>query len=147
MTRRYAVLGLAVTLVALAGAARANEAEVKAAHAARIAATIKGDVPALGALLTDDMTYTHGSAKLETKQEFLDLIKSGYYQYKAIVTKDETVRLHGDAALVSGIVEVDVISNGQPAQPKLRFLEVWVKRAGKWQLAAWQSTRLPAPTP
>src|SRR5262245_15140911 len=147
MKRRVVVFGLAMAFVSAAGAARANEAEVRAAHAARIAATIKGDVQALGALLTDDMTYTHGSAKIETRQEFLDLIKSGYYQYKAIVTKDVTARIYGDAALLSGLVEVDVISNGQPAQPKLRFLEVWVKKAGKWQLAAWQSTRLPAPTP
>ncbi|HEY6547732.1 MAG TPA: nuclear transport factor 2 family protein [Vicinamibacteria bacterium] len=147
MTRRIAVLGLTVTLVAMAGVARANEAEVRAAHAARVAATIKGDLPTLAGLLTDDMTYTHGSAKLETKQEFVDLIRTGYYQYKAIVTKDVTVRVYGDAALLSGIAEPDVITNGQPAQPKLRFTEVWVKRSGKWQLASWQSTRIAPPTP
>ena len=36
-------------------------------------------------------------------------------------------------------------TNGQKGENvlKLSFLDVWQKRNGKWQMIAWQSTRLP----
>jgi ketosteroid isomerase-like protein len=147
MTRRILGIALLSVLAAAARPAGASEAEVLAAHEARFAATLKADLSALSALLTDDMTYTHASAKTETKAEFVELLRTGHYQYKAIVPSERKVRLYGDAALVGGIVDVDVISGGAPVKVKLRFLEAWVKRAGRWQLAAWQSTRFPPPAP
>ncbi len=136
-----ALLGLSCS----AWAADSPEAEVKKAEEARIAATIKGDVAALSALFADGMTYVHSSAKLETRQEFLDLIKSGFYQYKSIATHDVTVRVYGQTAILAGLADIEVVSDGKPVSPKLRFTEVWVKGAHGWQLVVWHSTRLPAP--
>ena len=145
MKRRW----FGVVLLGFAGSVWAGspEAEVRKAEDARIAATIKGDVPALSALLAEGMTYVHSSAKLETRQEFLDLIKSGFYQYKSIAHRDVTVRFYGTTAILAGLTDVEVVSGGTPASPKLRFTEVWVNGKAGWQMAAWQSTRLPAPTP
>jgi ketosteroid isomerase-like protein len=126
--------------------AQSPEADVRKAEEARIAATIKGDLAALSALLAEDMTYGHSSAKIETKAEFLELLKTGYYQYKSIAPREVTVRLYGETALLGGLADIDVVSGGQPLSVKLRFLEVWVKQGGRWKLAAWQSVRLPAPT-
>jgi ketosteroid isomerase-like protein len=134
---------LVMTLFAAASPAWANEAEVRAAQEARFAATLKGDLAALQTLIGDDLIYTHSSAKVETKQEFLDLLKSGFYQYKAITPSDLRVRVYGDTALVNGVAEIDVVNDGTPRHIKLRFLEAWVKRGGRWQLTTWQSTRFP----
>ena len=57
------------------------------------------------------------------------------------------MRVYGDTALVNGVAEIDVVTGGTPLHLKLRFLEAWVKRSGRWQLTTWQSTRFPAPTP
>ena len=144
MMRRW----FGLVLLGLAGSAWAadpQEAEVKKAEDARIAATLKGDVAALSALFAEGMTYVHSSAKLETRQEFLDLIKTGFYQYKSIAPRDVTVRLYGQTAILAGLADIEVVSGGQPASPKLRFTEVWVKGPAGWQLASWHSTRLPAP--
>ena len=146
MMRRWFGLVL-LGLAGSAGAADPQEAAVRKAEEARIAATLKGDVAALSALLAEGMTYVHSSAKLETRQEFLDLIKTGYYQYKSIAPRDVTVRFYGATAILAGLADIEVVSGGQPASPKLRFTEVWVKGKAGWQLAAWHSTRLPAPTP
>lgn len=143
MRRSFGVVLLG--LVATTWAADAREAEVRKAQEARFAATLKGDLAALSSLLTDDMTYVHSSAKIETKQEFLDLIKTGYYQYKSIAPREVTVRFYGQTALVAGLVDIEVVSGGQLVTPKLRFTEVWVKGTGGWRLASWHSTRLPAP--
>lgn len=136
-------------LLVMAGTLRAQspDGDVRKAQEARFAATIKADLAGLSALLADDMTYGHANSKIETKAEFLDLIKTGHYQYKSIAPRAVAARLYGDTALLSGLADIDVVSGGQPVSVKLRFLEVWVKQGGRWKLAAWQSTRLPAPTP
>jgi ketosteroid isomerase-like protein len=147
MTRSSAVAAVLSLVVAGTLGAQSPEADVRKAQEARFAATIKPDLAGLSALLADDMTYAHANSKLETKAEFLDLIKTGHYQYKSITPRDVTTRLYGDTALLGGLADVDVVSGGQPLSVKLRFLEVWVKQGGRWKLAAWQATRLPAPTP
>ena len=80
---RNTLLVVTVALLPVLAAPASGQA-VLAAHDARIAATIKGDVAALGALMTDDLTYTHSSGVTETKAEFLDGLKSGKYLYREI---------------------------------------------------------------
>jgi len=38
-----------------------------------------------------------------------------------------------------------VRANGAIRRLSLRFTEVYVRRAGRWELVVWQSTRLPEP--
>ncbi|HEX9187539.1 MAG TPA: nuclear transport factor 2 family protein [Vicinamibacteria bacterium] len=153
-TRRAAGVVVAATLVAaLATAASAQpakggaEAAVLAAHDRRIAATVKGDLAALGAMMTDDLTYTHSSGVEESKAEFLDALKSGKYVYREIAPRDRRVRRHGDAAIVSGPCHVVIEPGGKRTELELYFTELYVKEGGQWRMALWQSTRLPAPAP
>ncbi len=143
--RPTAVLAL-VLVPALLGAADAGQA-VLAAQDARFAATIKADVAALSALMTDDLTYTHSSGVTETKAEFLDGIRSGKYAYRSIDSKDRRVRLHGEAAIVSGTAHIVIEPGGKRTEIDLYFSELYVKEGGAWRMALWQATRLPAPKP
>ena len=151
MTRRWLVSGMLVALGAGAGAAlRPAEVEqaVLAAQDKRIALTVAGDLAGLGAAMTDDLTWTHSNANVETKAEFLEAIRSGKYRYKSMTFDDRRVRLHGDAtAIVSGTCRVQVTSGGRDLDIKLRFTELYVKQAGAWKMALWQSTRVPDPAP
>lgn len=141
---RVSLFALAAALLpALALAADAPQA-VLAAHDARIAATIKGDVAALGAMMTDDLSYTHSSGVTETKAEFLEGLKGGKYLYRAIDAPKRRVRVHGDSALVSGPAHIVIEPGGKRTDIDLYFTEVYVKEAGAWRMALWQSTRLPA---
>ena len=141
-----ASLASLAALPALALAADAPQA-VLVAHDARIAATIKGDVTALGAMMTDDLTYTHSSGVTETKAEFLDGLKTGRYRYRAIDAPGRRVRVHGDSALVSGPCHIVIEPGGKRTELDLYFSELYVKQGGAWRMALWQSTRLPAPAP
>lgn len=151
--RTSARLALAAAAIALtlpsaplqAAPEAAAAAAVAAAHDARIAATIKGDLAALGALMTDDLTYTHSSGVTETKAEFLDGLKSGKYLYRAIDAPSRKLRVHGDAAIVSGPVHVVIEPGGKRTELELYFTEIYVREAGKWRMALWHSTRLPVP--
>lgn len=147
-TKRWATAALAAATVvagALPPAAADEGAAVLAAHDRRIALTIAADVAALGAMMTDDLTYTHSNAATETKAEFLAGLTNGKYLYRAITPKDRRVRVHGEAAIVSGPAHVVIEPGGQRTEIELYFTELYVKQGGQWKMALWQSTRIPAP--
>jgi len=149
LTRRgaLAVLGTALAIGAGGAAARAGDVEqaVAAAHDRRIAATIAGDVAALSAMMTADLTYTHSSGVEESKAEFLEGLRSGKYVYREIVPRGRKVRVHGDAAVVSGPCHVVIEPGGKRTEIDLYFTELYVKEGAEWRMALWHSTRLPAP--
>ena len=150
-TKRWALVILGTALASAWGGATARagdvEAAVLAAHDRRIAATIAGDVAAVAAMMTDDLTYTHSSGVEESKAEFLDGLKNGKYVYREITPRGRKVRVHGDAAIVSGPCHVVIEPGGKRTEIDLYFTELYVKEAGQWRMALWQSTRLPAPAP
>jgi ketosteroid isomerase-like protein len=148
-TRHWTLAILATVLVVGSVTARAGEVEeaVLAAQDGRIAATIAGDLAALAAMMTDDLTYTHSSAVTETKAEFLDGLKSGKYVYREIAPRDRKVRVHGDAAVVSGPCHVVIEPGGRRTEIDLYFTELYVREGGRWRMALWHATRFPAPAP
>jgi len=149
MTRRRLV---AAVLLALGASARAGAGELEqsvlAAQDRRIALTIAGDLAQIGAAMTDDLTWTHSNAVVETKTEFLEAIRSGKYKYKAMSFDERRVRVHGGStAIVSGTCRVQVTTGGRDVDVRLRFTELYVKQAAGWKMALWQSTRVPDPAP
>ena len=113
--------------------------EILALEDRRIEAMIKGDVKALEEILADDLIYTHTTARLDTKASFIEAIASGRSNYKSVERKDVEVRDLGDTAVVTGQARFHVGNNKFEA----RFIDVYAKRDGAWQMVAWQSTRLP----
>jgi ketosteroid isomerase-like protein len=116
---------------------------VKAAELERFAAAEQDDLDGLGGLLADDLTYTHSTGELQTKAQFLDRLKSGKLKFKKIEPSDLQVRVYGATAIITGTAKLAVVSDGQPKDVNIRFTDAWVNRAGRWQLVAWQSTKLP----
>ena len=149
MTRRWMASGLLVALCASASALAGEvEQAVLAAQDRRSALTVAGDLAGLGAAMSDDLTWTHSNANVETKAEFLEAIRSGKYRYKSMTFGDRRVRLHGDStAIVSGTCRVQVTSGGREIDIRLRFTELYVRQGGAWKMALWQSTRVPDPAP
>ena len=119
------------------------EQEIWQLETRRFEAVVRGDVAALEGILSDDLTYTHATGVFETKAEFLGKIKSGQLKYESFGPEDFRVRVYGPAAVITGIARVKVQVGGQPLSFRLRFTDVYVKRDGRWQMVAWQATRLP----
>ncbi|MCU1273672.1 MAG: SnoaL-like domain protein [Bryobacterales bacterium] len=105
-------------------------------------ATVHGDLAKLDRLLSDDMTYTHSGGATDTKQQFLDGLRSGKRKYESIEFREVNVRQYGNAAIVTSRPQVHVISDGHDTRFSPRFLHVWVKQNGSWRLAAHQSTNV-----
>jgi ketosteroid isomerase-like protein len=105
-------------------------------------ATLHRDVAALNRILADDLKYVHGNASVQNKKEFIDSLKSGDLVYHTIEFQEVDVRVFGDTAIVMSKPRLSITMGGQDQKFEVRFLRVYVKRKGAWQLLAHQATRL-----
>jgi hypothetical protein len=94
-------------------------------------------------LLSDDLVYTHSSARLDTKQSLIGAMESGTTVYTAVEPFDVKAQDLGDAVVLTGAARIHVASHGNPMNFSVRFTDVYVNKSGQWQMGAWQSTRLP----
>ena len=144
--RRFVLVAVMLALApAMSAQTGKADQQVLQAEKDRFAAMVKGDRAALEKLLADDLTYTHSTALLESKEQFIKSVTSGNIDYVSIVQSepDWKVRVNGDTAVVNGVAAVNVIDNGKDRKIRIRFTTVHANRGGAWQLLAWQSTVIP----
>jgi ketosteroid isomerase-like protein len=121
----------------------ANGQKVLELDRKRMSAMAEKDISTLTALLSDDLVYTHSSARLDTKQSLIEAMQSGATVYSAVEPTDVKAQDFGDAVVLTGSARIAVAVNGKPNAFSVRFTDVYVNRGGQWQMVAWQSTRLP----
>ena len=119
------------------------EADVLQADDRRFDAMRKEDWPALEAVLADDLTYVHSTARQETKAEHVGNLRAGKPHYRGIAPRDRRVRVHGTIGIVNGVSEMHVERDGKEQRFTVRYLAVYAKTANDWRMIAWQSTKVP----
>ena len=110
----------------------------------RYRAMCEGDAQTLDQLLAESLVYTHSYGGADSKSSYLDGIRSKKWVYRNIERPIEDIQVHGDCAVVTGQVRIELLSDGKPKTLNSRFTNVWVKGTKGWQMVAWQSTPLPA---
>ena len=80
---------------------------------------------------------------METKSHYIESIGTGRMVYDSVTPVEMSHRVYGNTAVGAGRVRVQVQMNGQIVRTELLFTTVHVKRDGRWELVAWQSTRAP----
>lgn len=118
------------------------ESEVRLAERQRFEAMMKQDVAALDTLLDDDLTYVHTGGDLQSREEFLDMIRKQTLVYESIAPSEVHVRVYDGIALATGRSQQRVRNASGAMSFAIRFTEVYVRRDGRWLLAAWEATRL-----
>ena len=109
----------------------------------RMTAMAQKDVATLNALLADDLVYTHSTARLDTKQSLIGNMEAGTTVYTAVEPSDVKAQDFGDTVVLTGSCRISVMSGGRPNSFGVRFTDVYANKGGRWQMVAWQSTRLP----
>jgi ketosteroid isomerase-like protein len=109
----------------------------------RMQAMAEKDIATLNALISDDLVYTHSSARLDTKKSLIGNMESGATVYTSVVPSDVKAQDLGDTVVLTGSCKISVMSNGKPNSFGVRFTDVYANKGGKWQMVAWQSTRTP----
>ena len=109
----------------------------------RMTAMAQKDVATLKTLLSDDLIYTHSTARLDTKQSLIGNMESGSTVYTGVEPSDVKAQDLGDAVVLTGSCRISVMSQGRPNSFSVRFTDVYANKGGQWQMVTWQSTRLP----
>lgn len=117
-----------------------NESDIMALEQRRRHAMTSADIETLSGLFAEDMLWIHATARPDTKGGLLDSIGSGKTKYLAIDCSDETVRLYGDTAIISGIADMKAEIAGESRVIQNRFTIIWVRTGSDWKVVNWQST-------
>jgi len=109
----------------------------------RMNAMAQKDIATLNALLSDDLVYTHSTARLDTKKSLIEGMESGKTVYTAVEPSDVKAQDLGTAVVLTGAARISVMSSGKPNSFRVRFTDVYANNNGQWQMVTWQSTRIP----
>jgi hypothetical protein len=102
---------------------------------------IKQDKALLQRYLADDLVYTHGGGKSQTKAEYIADVTTGPSHYIAMIESGTNIRFYGKTAVLTGFVD---ITPAHGDKYKVRTLEVYTQNAkGDWQMAQKESVRVP----
>ena len=105
-------------------------------------AVLSKDFAALDRMLAPDLIYAHASGIVDTKQQYLDKLRSGRQVYKTMEQRKVSVRLHGSSAVTHSWMRVTGVNAQGPYDDKVMMIHLWVKAGNAWRLAAHQTTRV-----
>ena len=109
----------------------------------RMQAMADKDIAKLNSMLCKDLIYTHSTARLDTKESLIGNMESGATVYTSVEPSEVKSQDLGDAVVLTGVAQINVVSNGTPNSFGVRFTDVYQNQGGTWRMVAWQSTKLP----
>jgi ketosteroid isomerase-like protein len=120
-----------------------SEASVLQAAERLAEAERTGDVAALEQILAADYQGYDPAGRPQDRAAVLRGYGAGRVRMAGLVQTQLEARVLGDAALVAGVNAVRGHDGPDHFHFRLRFLDVYVWRDGRWQLVASQDTLLP----
>jgi ketosteroid isomerase-like protein len=118
-----------------------DEQEIEALYHAGDVALMRADIDTLSRILADDYIQYDDVGQPFTKQQILANFQSGAIRYPSIVSTGRVIRLFGDMAVVHGFESDDVETAGKKFHARYMYLDVLLKRSGRWKLVASQLAR------
>ncbi len=140
MTTKY-FLSMLLLSVALSSVGQNKETAVATAVESFRNAVVDADDAKLNALLSKDLSYGHSDGKVEGKQELIDKLKDGRYDFLNMELTQQTIKIVGDIALVRNKLDGKTADEGKPNEAHLYVLMVWQKTKGGWTLLARQAVK------
>jgi ketosteroid isomerase-like protein len=140
----------AATFAAAASRAFASPADdekaVAALDIAYQAAVERNDADTMARILADDFILVNGRGRVHTKHDLLESArkKSVVYELQVEEPGTQKVRLWGDTAVVTALLRIKGLSDGQPLDVRLWFSDTYVRTPVGWKYAFGQSS-IPLP--
>jgi ketosteroid isomerase-like protein len=125
------------------GPSGGEEAVIQTLHDA-CRAYLEADASRIEALLTPDFTLTDADGVVTTRADDVENARTGGIRYTVFENHDMKVRLHGDAAVVTGVTRVSGTAGATPFTANLQFTDTVVRQNGRWRVASSHISRLPA---
>ncbi len=141
------LLGVLVAFTTAAPLAQSSTAEqaVLDRQQQRFAAAMAQDTAALEPMLAEELRYCHTTGAVDTKATLLDTVRTGRIRWLEMHPSGMEARVYGDIGIVAGEIRqtITVSSREEPIDLRIRTIDVYVKRDGRWQLTEFQASRMP----
>ena len=106
-------------------------------------ALIAADAGELSRIFADDYVQYDETGKSFSKEDVIQNLKSGAIRYISMNSTGRRIRqLSRDIAVVHGSEDDEVEKSGRRFGIRYVYMDVVVKRNGKWQIAAAQDTKV-----
>lgn len=106
-------------------------------------AIVAKDEAAIESNMADDFRQIDGAGNVETKTSFVRDVMAPELRIHPYAVEDFEVRLYGDVALLSGRTRMTGTYAGKPFATHYRYIDVYVRRGGRWQIVSVQISKLP----
>jgi hypothetical protein len=127
----------------LAAASVALPADLEKAAHDYDQAQVKSDKAELERLLAPDYVLHNSGGQVQDKASFIaDQVAPGY-KLEPFTVEEKVEKVMGDSAILGGVARAKGTSGGEPYDVRLRFIDVWAKRGGRWVVVFSQATRVP----
>ena len=138
------VVGLLACVAAQARDATRDEREIRRVEAELCHAFEVGDAQTLRRDLDATFTLTSSRGEVTDLAQNLAEVAKREPRYEAFRNHEQKIRLYGNAAIVTGITTVKGVAGGEAFAADFQFTDTYVRRNGRWLLAASHASRLPA---
>jgi ketosteroid isomerase-like protein len=122
----------------------ADEIQIKQLERAWNQAEANQEVKEVSSLLADTLVYTDYDGSFMNKSEYMKWVVSPGQKADHIYDEGQSVKVYGDAAVVTGIYRETGTNKGKPYVVRSRFTDTWIKRDGVWLCVASHSTLIPS---
>jgi uncharacterized protein (TIGR02246 family) len=120
--------------------------EIMATIAAWATSVQERDTAAMDKIFADDVVITTFEGRTRGKAGELEAFRPNQnVRTTSIKNEDVGMKIFGDVGVVTAVSKVTVESGGKEIAFAMRFTAVFVKRDGRWQIVALQTTRVPPP--
>lgn len=102
------------------------------------------DVPVLDELLADDLLFTNHQGLVVSKQEDLDVHRSGLLKLDSLLMSERSIRPLGDVAVVAVRVQLAGRHADTAFEAAFRFTRVWALQGERWRIVAAHASALAA---
>ena len=117
--------------------------DLAAAATAYDLAQFKSNQPELKRLLADDYTLAGSNGKNQTKGEYIaDAVAPGSKTTYVAITQ-QVRKVWPNGAVLGGMVDAKGFNHGKAYAMRARFVDIWAKRDGRWQVIFTQVNDAP----
>jgi FKBP-type peptidyl-prolyl cis-trans isomerase 2 len=87
------------------------------------------------------LSYGHSNGWVETKNDMIKNLETGYIKYNSIKEDSLQVTVNGNLGHARFVGDYNVTLNGNTVTFHLKVLEVWVRKGNRWLLFARQAVK------
>jgi ketosteroid isomerase-like protein len=141
------LIGLGVVICIYApslNAATDDSAEIKQLSSDYKTALLTRDTKFLNSVIAPDEVNVGTNGRPFDRQALIAKIQDPSFSYKKIEIEGLLVQVVGDMALTRGTATVTSETSGVVATDNFRFVRIWQRLAGKWQVTYFQATHIQA---